>query len=140
MALPISEIKSGRYNYCFSTKISITWKTSVSSFYFEFLLQRVVCTREWCTSRIRFGMMNVNTLVSARTPALDCIDVMKGGSLSILFISFIWCIRLSKLIQKNKMIDTDWMFIYVYVSVSVYNFYVVKLHKLLTLMRWFSSG
>lgn len=79
--------------------------------------------------------MNVNTLVSARTPALDCIDVMKGESLSILFIFFIWCIRLSKLIQKNKMINTDWMFIYVYVSVSVYNFNVVKVHKLLTLMR-----
>lgn len=44
-------------------------------------------------------------------------------------------IRLSKLIQKNKMINTDWMFIYVYVSVSVYNFNVVKVHKLLTLMR-----
>lgn len=32
------------------------------------------------------------------------------------------------------------MFIYVYVSVSVYNFNVVKVYKLLILMWWFSSG
>lgn len=78
--------------------------------------------------------MNVNIFVSVRMLVLDCIDVMKGGLLFILFIFFIWCIRFLKLIQKNKMIDIDWMFIYVYVSVSVYNFYVVKLYKLLILM------
>lgn len=61
--------------------------------------------------------MNVNTPVNARMPALDCIDAMKGGALSM-FILFIWCLRIEKLIWKNKIINSDQIFTHVnYVNV-----------------------
>lgn len=41
--------------------------------------QRCVCTMEWPTTRIRPGMMAVNSSVPVRTPSRECTDAIRGA-------------------------------------------------------------